>query len=64
MGRFIGLRTRLLDPEVYSKGREVTVIGNIQSTAVRKLGEYDTNSLSSINAEQSIYGQAHSIFVF
>ncbi len=51
-GRFIACAPGFYDPEVYSKGREVTVIGNIQSTAVRKLGEYEYEyRYPQINAE-------------
>jgi outer membrane lipoprotein len=40
-GRFIACAPDFYDPEVYAKGREVTIIGNIQETTVRKLGEYE-----------------------
>ena len=35
-GRFIACAPDFYDPEVYAKGREVTVIGNIQGTTVRQ----------------------------
>jgi outer membrane lipoprotein len=51
-GRFIACAPGFYDPEVYSKGREVTVVGNIQSTAVRKLGEFEYEyRYPQINAE-------------
>jgi outer membrane lipoprotein len=40
-GRFIACAPYFYDPEVYSKGREVTIIGNIQESTVRKVGEYE-----------------------
>lgn len=40
-GRFIACAPYFYDPEVYSKGREVTIIGNIQTASVRKVGEYE-----------------------
>jgi len=40
-GRFIACAPGFYDPEVYAKGREVTIIGNIQGATVRKLGEYE-----------------------
>ncbi|RFC34580.1 MAG: outer membrane lipoprotein [Candidatus Nitrotoga sp. MKT] len=49
-GRFIACAPDFYDPEVYAKGREVTVIGNIQGTIVRKLGEFEYR-YPQINAE-------------
>lgn len=49
-GRFIACAPDFYDPEVYAKGREVTVIGNIQGATVRKLGEYEYR-YPQINAE-------------
>lgn len=52
-GRFIACALGFYEPEVYARGREVTIIGTIQGTIVRKLGEYDY-SYPKINAE-SVY---------
>lgn len=49
-GRFIACAPAFYDPEVYAKGREVTVIGKIQGTTVRMLGEFEYR-YPQINAE-------------
>lgn len=49
-GRFIACAPHFYDPEVYANGREVTMIGTIQGTTVRKLGEYEYR-YPKINAE-------------
>ena len=40
-GRFIACKPGFYDPEVFEKGREVTVTGKIIHMDVRKVGEYD-----------------------
>jgi len=40
-GRFIGCKPGFYDPEVFKKGREVTLTGKIIHIDVRKVGEYD-----------------------
>lgn len=40
-GRFIACTTGFYDPEVYAKGREVTVTGQIESLEERKIEEFD-----------------------
>lgn len=40
-GRFIACTNGFHDPEVYAKGREVTIVGQIQSVEVRKIEEFD-----------------------
>jgi len=40
-GRFIACTEGFYDPEVYSKGREVTVTGQITGTEQRKIEEFD-----------------------
>jgi len=40
-GRFIALDKRLLDVEIYNKGREVTIAGRIQGKKNRLLGEIE-----------------------
>lgn len=41
MGRFVACRPGFYDPEVFSKGREITVTGNLDGVLTRKVGEYD-----------------------
>ena len=41
IGRFVACRNGFYDPEVYAKGREVTVTGILQGTRVRKTGRYE-----------------------
>ncbi len=40
-GRFIACTNGFHDPEVYAKGREVTITGRIQNVEVRKIEEFD-----------------------
>jgi len=40
-GRFIACKPGFYDPEVFDKGREVTVTGKIIHMDTRKVGEYD-----------------------
>ena len=40
-GRFIGCKPGFYDPEVFKKGREVTLTGKIIHIDIRKVGEYD-----------------------
>ncbi len=40
-GRFIACKPGFYDPEVFKKGREVTLTGEIIHIDVRKVGEYD-----------------------
>ncbi len=40
-GRFIACKPGFYDPEVFEKGREVTVTGQVIFIDVRKVGEYD-----------------------
>lgn len=40
-GRFIACRQGFYDPEVYAKGRELTVAGRLGSPTQRKIGEYE-----------------------
>jgi outer membrane lipoprotein len=40
-GRFIACKPGFYDPEVFEKGREVTLTGKILHIDVRKVGEYD-----------------------
>lgn len=40
-GRFVACRTGFYDPEVFSRGREVTVTGTLHGTVSQKVGEYD-----------------------
>ena len=40
-GRFIACKPGFYDPEVFEKGREVTLTGTIVNIDIRKVGEYD-----------------------
>ncbi len=40
-GRFIACKPGFYDPEVFEKGREVTLTGKIIHMDIRKVGEYD-----------------------
>jgi outer membrane lipoprotein len=40
-GRFIASFNGFVDPLVYKKGRPLTVVGSIESSTVRAIGEYD-----------------------
>lgn len=40
-GRFLACRDGFYDPEVFTKGREVTVTGTLDGNELRKVGDYD-----------------------
>jgi len=40
-GRFIACRSGFFDPEVFVKGRELTVVGRLERVEKRKIGEYE-----------------------
>lgn len=40
-GRFIGCKPGFYDPEIFKKGREVTLTGKLIHMDTRKVGEYD-----------------------
>ena len=40
-GRFVACRSGFYDPEVFGKGREITVTGTVQGSMTRKVGDYD-----------------------
>jgi outer membrane lipoprotein len=40
-GRFVACTPGFLDPAVYSRDREVTVVGTLEETISRPIGEYD-----------------------
>ncbi len=40
-GRFVACRAGFYDPEVFVRGRELTVTGTLHGTVTRKVGEYD-----------------------
>lgn len=42
-GRYIACKPGFYDPEIFEKGREVTLTGKIIYMDVRKVGEYDYN---------------------
>ncbi|MFC5525461.1 Slp family lipoprotein [Rhodanobacter ginsengisoli] len=40
-GRFVACRAGFYDPEVFTRGRELTVTGTLHGTVTEKVGEYD-----------------------
>lgn len=40
-GRFVACKQGFYDPEVFSKGREITVTGTLNGTVQHKIGEFD-----------------------
>jgi len=40
-GRFLACAGGFFDPAVYAEGREISVVGTLQATTVRKIGEYE-----------------------
>lgn len=40
-GRFVACRNGFYDPEVFAKGREITVTGTLDGVVHRNVGEYD-----------------------
>ncbi|MEO6968180.1 MAG: Slp family lipoprotein [Rhodanobacteraceae bacterium] len=42
-GRFVACHEGFYDPEVFAKGRELTVTGTLQGSVPRKIGDYDYN---------------------
>ncbi len=40
-GRFVACRAGFYDPEVFTRGRELTVTGTLRGTVTRKVGNYD-----------------------
>ena len=41
IGRFVACKRGFYDPEVYAKGREITVTGMLQGVITRKIGDYE-----------------------
>ena len=41
MGRFVACRQGFYDPEIFAKGRDITVTGTLNGTLSRKVGQYD-----------------------
>ena len=41
LGRFIACRPGVLEPEVFARGREVTLTGTVEQLELRKVGEFD-----------------------
>lgn len=41
MGRFVACHSGFYDPAVFTKGRDITVVGTLDGTVTRKVGEYD-----------------------
>ncbi|MBS0431768.1 MAG: Slp family lipoprotein [Proteobacteria bacterium] len=42
-GRFVACKDGFYDPEVYAKGRDLTVAGTLDGSMTRKVGQYDYN---------------------
>ncbi|MFZ1392885.1 MAG: Slp family lipoprotein [Dokdonella sp.] len=40
-GRFIACRAGFYDPEVFTKGRELTVVGSVSGTQTGRVGQFD-----------------------
>lgn len=40
-GRFVACKQGFYDPEVYGKGRDITVTGTVAGSETRKVGQYD-----------------------
>lgn len=40
-GRFVACRAGFYDPEIFTRGREVTVVGRVAGMTSRPVGEYD-----------------------
>ena len=40
-GRFVACHSGFYDPEVFTRGRELTVTGTVQGTVTQKVGEYE-----------------------
>lgn len=43
LGRFLVYTEGFLDPEVYAKGRDITIAGRIERSLIRPIGEYSYN---------------------
>lgn len=41
MGRFVACHAGFYDPAIFTKGRDITVVGSLDGTLTRKVGEYD-----------------------
>ena len=41
LGRFVACKQGFYDPEVFAKGREITVTGTLDGTVQHKIGEFD-----------------------
>lgn len=41
LGRFVILSSNFLDPEIYAKGKVITIAGNIEGGTVRSIGDKD-----------------------
>ncbi len=50
-GRFIACHKGFYDPELYGRGRDLTVVGQIDGTEKHKVGEYDY-TYPRLNADQ------------
>lgn len=50
-GRFVVSHKGFLDPEVYSKGRKITVAGTVAGKTVEKIGDYPSTFLKIVSRE-------------
>ncbi|HET8897953.1 MAG TPA: Slp family lipoprotein [Rhodanobacteraceae bacterium] len=41
LGRFVACHAGFYDPEIFAKGREITVTGTLDGTITRKVGDFD-----------------------
>lgn len=41
LGRFVACRAGFYDPEIFAKGRAITVTGTLDGTVTRKVGDYN-----------------------
>lgn len=41
MGRFVACHPGFYDPEIFAKGRDITVTGTLDGSITRKVGDYD-----------------------
>lgn len=41
MGRFVACKPGFYDPEIFSKGRQITVVGTLDGSVTRKVGDFD-----------------------
>lgn len=59
-GRFIAVSKQLLDPAIYARGREITVVGEVAGVSVKPLGEiayrYPLLTVEALHLWEPSYG--------